>query len=128
MESASSVARSDVLEKSFKVSPSEGDFLPKFPREIVAAKIWPLLMYGLDALENFVICTTLREVCVGWCHYVSSTLEWRRGMLAWQDCKRDRHYSSGDESGDLDSNDFVGRGYIILPDERFAWDEYRASF
>lgn len=58
-------------------------FMDALPRAVVLGTLWPLIVDGQSAVENFQICCCLRVVCKGWKEFVEGTKEWEKGLEAW---------------------------------------------
>ncbi|KAG0597389.1 hypothetical protein M758_UG334200 [Ceratodon purpureus] len=78
----------------------ESKFFGALDEDIVENCIWPRLMYDENALENYLICTSLRGVCKTWMRYIDNTKAYNDGWDAWLTGVP----ASGDESEDSDSS------------------------
>ena len=76
-------------------------FLKELPDELVHQFIWPRIVDGDDALENFQICSTIRGVCWAWLNHVEDQREWSAGILAWH---RNRYPAAYPEESSSDSD------------------------
>ena len=79
-------------------------FMKELPDEIVQHNIWPRIVDGDNALENFQICSTIRGVCWAWLNHVEDQREWGVGILAWHRNRYPVAYPT-DSSTDLDSEE-----------------------
>ena len=77
-------------------------FFGDLEEDIVDNCIWPRLMYGDNAVENYLICTSLRGVCKAWMRYVEYTKAYSDGWEAW--LAVEPGCADGSENSDSSSN------------------------
>ena len=96
-------------------------FRDSLPREIVKDKIWPFLMDGQTAVDNFRVLCHVRCVCLGWMVYAEDSREWHLGFEAWkQGDHRFRSETGENPFFDTDSESDPDWGYEHLHDDKSA--------
>ncbi|KAG0574492.1 hypothetical protein KC19_VG265900 [Ceratodon purpureus] len=84
-------------------------FMDLLPSDVVRQSLWPVLMNGHTAHENFKTLCLIRCVCKAWMLYAEESKEWLIALEAWK--KGDHRYLS-----DFDENPFLDTDSESDPD------------